>query len=230
MSTVDLLTRADVPAELHADAMRVIDDARVRAKGLLWHKIKTRYLRASEIADLLAWDAERLVDVRPDLADWDIAPMVNITAHGDNAPWIPTPDGGRPAPGRWLNADPASDEYRNAVAANYWLPGTHPRSPESRKVWYRRNAGEYRAWRLGCPIDLADGVHTWQAHGVTVMRCGCAWLVKHSRSFGPLVLHSRQGYEIDNLQLAGGQAWYPISGHDLRAPVTWSTVPRWRKT
>ena len=230
MNTPELLARSGVPAELRADAVRCIDEAKSRATGLLWHKVKVRYLRAPEIADLLPWGAERLIDVRPDLADWDVAPMVNITAQGDNAPWIPTPDGGRPAPGRWLNSDPASDEYQNAVEANYWLPGTHPRSPESREAWYRRNGGEYRAWRLGCQVDLADGVHTWAADGVTVMRCGGAWLVKHSRSFGPLVLETRCGYEIDNLQVAGRQAWYPVAGHDLRAPVTWSTVPRWRKT
>lgn len=227
MNLLNLLTTAGVPVHLQPEAIASLQDAERRARGLLWHKVKVRYLRASEIADLLPWEAERLIDKRPDLADWDVAPMVNITAHGDNAPWIPTPDGGRPAPGRWLNSDPASDEYQNAVAANYWLPGTHPRSPESREAWYRRNGGEYRAWRLGCPVDLADGVHTWAADGVTVMRCGGAWLVKHSRRFGPLVLHSRHGYEIDNLQVAGGQAWYPVAGHDLRAPVTWSTVPRW---
>lgn len=230
MNPIELLSKAGVPQELHADAVRILDEAKARAKGLLWHKLKVRYLRAPEIADLLPWGAERLIDVRPDLADWDVAPMVNITAHGDNAPWVPTPDGGRPAPGRWMNQDPKSDEYQSAVAANYWLSGTHPRSPESREAWYRRNGGEYRAWRLGCPVDLADGVHTWQAHGVTVMRCGGAWLVKRSRRFGPLVLESRHGYEIDNLQTAGRQAWYPVECHDLRAPVTWSTVPRWGKS
>lgn len=228
MNTVELLSKAGVPQELHADALRVLNAAKSRARGLLWHKLKVRYLRASEIADLLPWEAERLIDVRPDLADWDVAPMVNITAHGDNAGWVMTPDGSRPASGRWINQDPASEEYRNAVASNYWCEGEHPRSEASRKAWYRRNAGEYRAWRLGLPVDLGS-VQTWQANGTAVYRCGDAWeIVAQEKWLGIIPVRVRIGYEIDNLFQNGVQAWYPISGHDLRAPVTWSTVPRWQ--
>lgn len=36
----------------------------------------------------------------------------------------------------------------------------------------------------------------------------------------------RIGYEIDNVMRDDGtKLWYPISGHDLRAPITWSVIP-----
>lgn len=225
MNLLKLLTTAGVPAHLHPEAIASLQDAERRARGLLWHKLKVRYLRASEIAGLLPWEAERLIDVRPDLADWDVAPMVNITAQGDNAPWVMTPDGYRPAPGRWMSQDPESEEYKQAVAANYWCEGEHPRSTKSRKAWYRRNAGEYRAWRLGAPVDI-DDVQAWYANGVTVYQCGAAWeIVAQDKWLGIIPVRVRIGYEIDNLFQNGVQAWYPIAGHDLRAPVSWSVLP-----
>ena len=48
------------------------------------------------------------------------------------------------------------------MAANYWAEGTHPRSEASRRAWYRRNGGEYRAWRLGVPVDPACTPTVWQ--------------------------------------------------------------------
>ena len=45
------------------------------------------------------------LDVRPDLAEMAIEPMVNISCNGGNALWMDTPHGGRPVPGRWLNRD-----------------------------------------------------------------------------------------------------------------------------
>ena len=33
------------------------------------------------------------------------------------------------------------------------------------------------------------------------------------------------GNEIDNLWNGTEQAWYPIAGHELRAPLTWSALP-----
>lgn len=228
MDLESLLTQAGVPARLLPEALESLETARARSSGLLWSKWKVRLFKAGKIAKLIPWEAERLIDVRPDLADWDIAPAVNVTAHGDNAPWVMTPDGYRPAPGRWLNQDPASEEYRNAVAANYWCKGEHPRSGVSRKAWYRRNAGEYRAWRLGCPVDLTS-VQTWQANGTVVYRCGDAWeVVAQDKWLGIIPVRVRIGFEIDNLFQNGVQAWYPIAGHALRAPVTWSVMP-WMK-
>ena len=225
MDLESLLTQAGVPARLLPDALASLEMARTRSRGLLWSKWKVRLFKAGKIARLLPWSAERLIDVRPDLADWDIAPAVNITAHGDNAPWVMTPDGYRPAPGRWINQDPASEEHRNAVASNYWCEGEHPRSEASRKAWYRRNAGEYRAWRLGLPVDLGS-VQTWKANGTAVYRCGDAWeIVAQDKWLGIIPVRVRIGYEIDNLFQNGVQAWYPIAGHDLRAPLTWSVLP-----
>lgn len=222
MNLLKHLQAAGVPDHYHPAALEALEHARERAQGLTWAKWRVRLFKAGQIAKLLPWSAERLVDVRPDLADWDIAPMVNITAHGDNVPWVETPEGGRPAPGQWL--DPADAQ---AVAANYWLPGTHPRSPESRKAWYRRNAGEYRAWRLGVPVDLSTGVQVWRGNGSTVYRCGDAWQViaQDKLLFIPVVV--RIGYEISNLwrESDGVQLWFPIPGADLRAPVTWSVLP-----
>lgn len=222
MNLLKHLQAAGVPDHYHPAALAALEGARERAHGLTWAKWKVRLFKAGKIAKLLPWSAERLVDVRHDLADWDIAPMVNITAHGDNVPWVGTPEGGRPAPGQWL--DPADPQ---AVAANYWLPGTHPRSPESRKAWYRRNAGEYRAWRLGVPVDLSTGVQVWRGNGSTVYRCGDAWQViaQDKLLFIPVVV--RVGYEISNLwrESDGVQLWFPIPGADLRAPVTWSVLP-----
>ncbi len=222
------LAAAGVPATLYGTAAAALDQARERIKGLTLAKWRVRLFRAGEISRLLPWSAERLIDVRPDLAAWDIAPMVNITAHGDNAPWQETPQGGRPVPGRWLNPDPTSDEYRQAVAANYWCPGEHPRSAKSRKAWYRRNAGEYAAWARGMPIDLSAGVQVWRGNGVTVRRCGDAWqIVAAWKLLGLVPMVTRIGYELDNVwvERTGEQAWYPLPGFELRATVTWSVLP-----
>lgn len=227
-SVANLLTIAGVDGSLHAEAIEFLGEAKRRASGLTWRKWWTRLFNAGEIADLLEWSDERLIDVDPSLRDWDIAPMINITAHGDNAPWAPN---GRPVSGAWLNPDPESEEYKAAVASNYWCKGEHPRSHASRKAWYRRNAGEFRAWELGEPVDLDEGVLVWEGYRgkteVMVMRCGSAWLIKSTRTlFGPLRIKSRMGFEIDNVVTQYGvQGWYPIAGYSLRAPVTWSVLP-----
>ncbi|MBV7427269.1 MULTISPECIES: hypothetical protein [unclassified Acidovorax] len=220
MNFIKHLQAAGVPDHYHAAAVNALQGARERAQGLTWAKWKVRLLKPGKIASLLAWHHERLVDVRPDLADWDIAPMVNITAHGDNVPW----PGGRPAPGAWL------DDTPEARAANYWCKGEHPRSVKSRKAWYRRNAGEYEAWARGMPVDLSAGVQVWRAPGVAVYRCGDAWqIVATMQLVGKLYQRVRVGYEVSNVwsEAKQVQAWYPIAGHDLRAPVTWSVLPAW---
>lgn len=233
------LTLAAVPVTLHTQALACINQAQANARGLLWAKWRVRLFKAGQIADLLDWEDERLLDVtdRPaDLADCDIAPMLNITAHGDNVPWDPVTS--QPAPGQWLNPDPDSPEYQAAVAANYWCPGQHPRSKASRRAWYRRNAGEYRAWRLGHGISPENGIQTWQGQSqsgrltVTVQRSGGAWLIKAQRRLiGRIGIKTRIGFEVDNALRtdpntgATIQLWYPIPGHELRAPVTWSHLP-----
>lgn len=222
------LSLAGVPTNLHTQAVYTLTQARERIRGLTWAKAKVRVLRAGQIADMIPWEAERLIDVRPDLAEWDIGPAINITAHGDNAPWVMTPDGGRPLPGRWMDRDPASAEYQQAVASNYWCPGKHPRSRDSRKAWYRRNACEYSAWQRGVACNPKQGVDVWERDGVKVLRCGDAWQLIATRPLlGPLKLSIRVGYEIDNIwvESSGEQAWYPIEGHELRAPVTWFVFP-----
>ncbi|CAN7345588.1 hypothetical protein LJR074_001976 [Acidovorax sp. LjRoot74] len=210
------LQAASVPVEHERDAVDSLLEAQERAHGLTWTKWKVRLLHAGKIAKLLPWHAERLIEVRPDLADWDIAPMVNITAQGDNVPW----PNGRPAPGAWM------DDTPEARAANYWCQGAHPRSTESRKAWYRRNAGEYRAWRLGHRVT-PGATRVWSANGVTVRENNGAWqIVAQDKWLGLVPVRVRIGYEIDNVVRDDGtQLWYPIPGHDLRAPVTWSTIP-----
>ena len=224
MNIEKLLIKAGVPESLQAEALGCLEKADKDSDGLLWGKWKVRLFKAKKISDMLPWEAERLLDVDPGKADWDICPMLNITAHGDNAPWDEFT--GRPKPGAWLNNDRESMEYQAAVKDNYWCKGAHPRSKKSRKAWYRRNAGEYRAWRLGLPVSLADGVQVWEANGVRVQKCGVAWqLTAVKKALGVLSICTRVGYEIDNVFKDGVQQWYPINGHDLRAPLTWSVMP-----
>lgn len=231
---INLLTAAGVPADLHAEAMSSLDAARAATGGtlghMLWRKFRARWFRAGRIAAALPWEANRLIDARPDWADDDIAPMLNITCNGDNVEWVDTPDGGRPNPNSWLNPDPNSDEYKRAVAACYWCPGHHPRSPEARRAWYVRNAGEYLAWRLGAVVDPAAEFKEWNGPGVRVLRCGGVWQIAGLRSIlGPLKWHVDAGNELSNVfgSVDGkhGQGWYPIPGHELRACAVWAVYP-----
>ncbi|WP_313329471.1 hypothetical protein [Comamonas sp.] len=229
MNLAKLLGKTPVPASLIPIALAALQDAEKRARGLLWAKWKVRLFKAGKIAKMLTWQSERLIDVRPDLLDQDIAPMGNITAHGDNVPWNDATH--RPEPGQWLNEDPTSGEYQRAVEACYWSKGNHPRSTKARKDWYRRNAGEGLAYRLGMPVDVsagADSVQVWRNADDTIQlrRCGEAWQLT---AFRPLIgrfgLNVRVGYEIDNVFRDGVQQWYPIPGFDLRAPLTYSVLP-----
>lgn len=232
MNHLDHLITAGVPEHYHADALRSLDEARERSEGLLWHKLKVRLFKAGKIAKMIPWEADRLVEVDAFMADCDIAPMLNITAHGDNGPWHDTPEGGRPVAGYWLNPDPESEEYQFAVSKNYWCKGQHPRSQKSRKAWYRRNGGEYRAWRLGAPVNPADGIQRWTGTdgklSVEVCRSGSAWIVKTKRRLiGSLGYETRHGFEVDNVFSGqySPQMWFPIPGYELRAPVSWSVRP-----
>ena len=67
------------------------------------------------------------VELDPKYLEHDIAPMINITVHGDNGPWVETPEGGRPIENWALNTDPESEEYKQSVKDNYWCKGEHQR-------------------------------------------------------------------------------------------------------
>ncbi len=233
---VNALRIAGVPDGLHAPAIAILQEAERRARGLTWAKWQGRLFKAGAIAKAMPWESNRLLDVKPEWARYDIAPMLNITGHGDNGPWV-FPDGGDIASGRpiqdyWLNDDSASDEYKLAVSKCYWCPGSHPRSQKARKAWYRRNGGEYEAWSRGMPVDTAQPVQRWAGQdgrlSVSVVRCGDAWVVNTRRKLaGSLCIEGRYGYEIDNVMCGdyAPQMWYPLPGYTLRAPVAWVTVP-----
>lgn len=229
-----LLEIAGLPPNRSWEASNCLLFAEKRKKGLLWHKIKARYLMAGKIAKALPWEAERLIEVKPEWKAYDIEPMLNITAQGDNAPWVETIQGGRPIEGHWLNLNPESQDYKNAVASCYWCPGRHPRSYEARKAWYRRNGGAYRAYELGLEVDLSQGVEVWSGKSgklsVKVYRCGDVWQLNATRKlFGRLSVKKRIGFEITNVwnEKENLQAWYPIKDHVLKAPVTWSVLLKW---
>jgi len=240
MDYVKLLTIAGVSADLHDSAISSLMKAEQRAKGLTLAKWKVRLFKAKKISELLSWEDERLIDKHPELAAWDIAPMLNITAHGDNVPWVRTRAGDLPMAGRWLNPDPTSAEYHFAVSENYWKKGTHPRSKESRFAWYRRNAGEYNAWERGEPVSKDMPQQKWAGSdkdtNVKVQRCGNVWFLNVNYKLLKVIpIKTRIGFEIDNVfkvkknEVTGQeevvQLWYPILNHELRAPVTWSTLP-----
>ena len=228
------LTIAGVPPTLHTVAIDCIDYANEQSNGLFLAKLKTRLFKAGKIAKAMSWEHNRLIEARPDWAKHDIAPMLNITANGDNGPWYSTPDGDRPYEAFWTNPDPASEEYAQAVAACYWCEGEHPRSLKARKAWYRRNGGEYFAWSRGLLVDPVNGHQVWRGsegkYSVTVVRSGDAWLLKVTRKLiGKLYLKTRVGFEVDNV-FSGPltpQMWFPIPGYELRAPATWSVLPAW---
>ena len=226
-----LLKDAGVPENLHEEALNSLAEAKKRSKGLLWHKIKVRFFKAKKIAKMIPWEKDRLVDVRPDLIDWDIAPMINITAHGDNGPWDETPGGGRPIKGYWLNNDPESDEYKHAVSKNYWCKGEHPRSEKSRESWYRRNGGEGYAWRLGMPVIPEQYKEPWVKDGIEIHQNNGAWIIAgNTKLWGFIPVTIRFGFEIDNVFCGdyAPQMWYPIDGYELRAPVSWAMLPRFK--
>ncbi len=226
-----VLEIAGVPESRHAWIKAQQAQARSRARGLLWHKVKARLLMSWWVTRKLPWDAERLPAKH---AKWDIAPVLNITCNGDNVPWELADGVSRPKSTYWMNPDPASDEYRQAVAATYWCKGHHPRSVKARRAWYRRNGGEHEAWARG--VDLhTPGVEVW--HGergrvrVTVVGTSGSYVIHAQRRlFGRVALVSRKGYEVDNVSWRSEteMGWMPMPGHRHRAPVTWGyRLRRW---
>lgn len=224
-----ILDLAGVPATLHAEAIACFEQSRQDQPSHL-KKHWIRLTKAGKIASLLDWQDNRLIDKHPEFADWDIAPVLNVTCNGDNGPWIETPEGGRPNPDSWLDADPESADYQLACQQNYWLPGTHPRSPEARKAWYRRNACEYQAWRNGMAIDTTLPLQEWTDNGITVIKCGHAWQMRGTlQILGPIRWKFDVGYEVGNvfgwINERWTQSWYPLPDYELRACVCYVVYP-----
>lgn len=238
MKTKDLeryLELCGVPMELRTQAIESVKLAKDRSKGLLFFKLKARFLKAGSNAKKIKWENNRLIEVAPDLADYDIAPMLNITANGDNGPWTETPEGGRPLENFYTEIDPNS--YKQAVDSCYWCKGQHPRSDKARKAWYKRNSGEYRAWRLGEPVESNNRAPNQYSYfsdklNIQIMEHSGVWIVLvEKKLIGSLGLAYRVGFEIDNVFCGdyAPQMWYPIEGYELKAPVTWSVLPFWKR-
>lgn len=216
MNIEKLLRQAGVEDEFIPSAIEALEQADIMSDGLFWKKWKTRLFKAGEISKKLRWEDERLIDRFPELKDWDIAPMYNITANGDNIPW----PNNFPAPGAWMTESP------EARAACYWCEGEHPRNTKARKAWYRRNAGEHIAYELGTPVELSKP-RKWASNDVTVRKLGGAWqLDAKTKVLGLIPVKVRIGYEISNIVSDEGvQKWYPLPGYSMKAPLTWSVIP-----
>lgn len=230
LNTTQLLNIAGVPVARHADVLTSLALADDRSSGLLFHKLWVRHVKAGKLAKLVEWEDDHLCVKHPDLIDSDIAPMINIRLCGDNGPW--TPDGSRPLETCWLDKNPESDDYKDAVKHNYWCEGEHPRSRKSVKAQIRRNGGEGKAWRLGQHIDVAKGFEIWRGTeneiDVKVFHASGAWLLIASElGLGNIRVNRRVGFELDNIFCGNDtpRMWFPIKGYTLRAPVTWSVIP-----
>ena len=223
---IKLLNIAGVPEDLHEEAVAAIKDAEVDNKGLTLHKLKARYVMAQKIAKKLSWRNNRVIEVLPEMAAYDIAPVTNVTVNGDNAPWEETPLGGRPVEHFWMDTNPESEEYKLAVSKNYWCKGEHPRSAKSKLAQLRRNGGEHEAYTRGRIVDLSQVVQRWAGRDgkktVQVTHCGDCWIITEKNPvLGKFGWSARYGFEIDNIVTdTGDQAWFPISGYELKAPVT----------
>lgn len=224
-----LLELAGVPEYLHSDAMLSLALAELSYGSLDWFKIKAKLFKAGTISKTMQWEHNRLLEAKPEWSKYDVAPMLNITGHGDNAPWDETT--GLPVQNRWLDPNPESEDYKAAVASCYWCPGNHPRSPKARKAWYRRNAGEYTAHDRGAVVDITAPLLSWEGNGIQVLNLGDVWFIKGSSPIlGKLVWKFEYGFEINNLKnLNQVQCWYPLPGVTLKAPVVWSKIPSWNK-
>ena len=149
------LRLAEVPGELHEQALSCLQEARRRAKGLTLHQLRAR-LAAKRIAQALPWSAETVEDALPAYASFGVAPNGGNGVNGDNVPWaehyqmpdgtvrqvwmLGKPRGGELPPGLRERAKADVDARRAAVmaAGGQWLkaaPCTLPleldTSPES---------------------------------------------------------------------------------------------------
>lgn len=220
------LLSAGVPDNLHEQALASLEEAHNRADGLLMHKIKARYFKSKQMAEIVhSHKVTRASVIRADLVHYDVAPMLNINAFGDNADWDSIT--GLPEDENVYVYVEGAPEYDAAVRRNYWAKGLFPGDLKAVQAWYRRNGGEYRAWELGMPVNVKNSV-AWHGDGVTVYSCDGAWQVTaKDKRLGIIPVKVRIGYEISNIwrESDGAQLWYPLPGFDLRAPVTWSILP-----
>lgn len=227
MNIAKLIARTDLPAAQRTEVEAVFKDAKQRAKGLFWGKWRLRLWEYKELADMLSWESERLVEIDPNLIAKDIAPTLSVTCYGDHIDWDPAT--GRPKPGIWLNKDPESAEYKHALAATKGkYTNLHPRSGKFHRFWYRRNAGEGLAWMRGMPVDMPNRPTEYNGKDVRLLRSGDAWqLIAFKPLIGPFGLRISLGYEIANVWNfdKDAQGHYPLPGWELRAPLTWSILP-----
>lgn len=224
MNILEELDKSALPLDMRHSALLSLNDAAIRAEGLNVDKWKVRLFKADKISKLLEWEDERLCIRYPEYADWDIAPMINITAYGDKVPWAMTPEGGRPMANMGLTKDPNDPEYQALVErARYWADGVHPRSRKGHKIWYRRNGGEYMAWDRGVELDTRNKFEMWENERNVVMNQGAAWFIETKKHMGcDIYMRRRLGFEVGNVYNPKNkeQAWYPIEGYALKAPVT----------
>lgn len=128
-------------------------------------------------------------------------------------------------------ADPATNpNYEAEKARSYWTKGKyHQRTPQSWKIWYRRNGGEGYAWRLGMPVNLAQTKDMWKGSRFTVYRIGDVYGISgHKKVLGSLGFIYSMGYEVANVWDFENhkQKHKPAKGYGLKAALTWSTIIR----
>lgn len=224
MDYIKYLKATGVPEALHADAVERLEEARKRARGLLWHKIVSRFIKAPKMARLVVDNkATRASAVDPDFDSYDVEPVLNINAFGDNAKWVD----GRPLNATPFGLDPGTPEYQAEVNWNYWNKGQFTGTYGSVLAWYRRNGGAAEAYARGAVV-FPEQCKSWEANGVKVCYSLAAWQVDaKDKWLGFIPVKVRIGYEISNAVNIEKQTpnWVPFVGRPLRAPVTWSVIP-----
>lgn len=223
MNILEYLTRAGVPAHYHADAIASIESARDRASGLLWIKFVARYIKAGNMARAVVdRKVVRASDANPDFARYDVEPVANINAFGDNAV-------GLVGENVYVQTE-GSPEYLASCKRNYWTTPKHtvwPGTYESVKAQYRRNGGAAEAYARG-EVVFPEVCQSWEADGVKVYHSPGIWqIVTKDKWLGFIPVRIRIGYEIDNVVNVEKKTakWTPFAGRPLRAPVTWSVRP-----
>ena len=225
------LALAKVPNELWESCKASVQQS-VKDQSSIIKKQLVRFFFAGWIARQIPWEGERLLDYRPDKAWMDIAYAYNITANGDNGPWVIHNGVPQSRGSFWLDPDPESKEYRHAVSQCYWSPGNHPRSYKARKAWYRRNACEQEANSNGAALDLNLKLEQWHSDGdepVSVYRLGDVWQVTAKRRvIGKLCVTTYRGYELSNVFTPSGeQSWWFFDGATPMANVCAVSIPSW---
>lgn len=224
----EYLELANVPVELHEQALESLNKAKAANSGLLWHKIIARYIKAGKLAKIVVeHKVTRPSNVDPSLAKYDVARAKNINAFGDNADW--GPDG--PIDENVYDFAVGSPEYEKAIKRNYWKRGVFPGEYEAVKAWYVRNGGEQEACTRGVVVDTIikpETVQRWRNAGVTVYKLNDAWQIITEDKFLKFIkVNVRIGYEVDNLYDFDEkvQSRFALDGEPLYAPVSWTVLP-----